>query len=320
MIRYIIRKLIAMIPKMLIITLIIFFGLQLLPGDAIKRTFSPEQLANLTEAQLENLREEAGLNKPLMVQYFSWLGRILKGDLGYSMTSKSDIGHMLASRLPFTMELAGWALLISSVLGILFGFVAAIKQNTFLDYSLTSLSVLGISVPEFFYGIMFILLFSMKLGWLPSGGRFSADEGTNFFNRAKYLIMPVLCLGITSLASLTRYTRGCMLDVMNKDYIKTARSKGINEGAVYLKHGLRNAISPVLTLLIFQLPSLVCGVVVIETVFNYTAVGTMLIAAISSADMPTVMITAMIIAIVTLIASTLVDIVAAAMDPRIRLG
>ena len=159
----------------------------------------------------------------------------------------------------------------------------------------------------------------MKLGWLPSGGRMSADDLPGFWSHAKYLVMPVMCLGIVFLATLTRYTRGCMLDVMNKDYIKTARSKGISEGSVYFKHGLRNAISPVLALLIFQLPSLVCGVVVIETVFNYPAVGTMLITAINGADLPTVMITAMIIAIVTLIASTLVDIVAAAMDPRIRL-
>ena len=319
MTRYIIRKVVAMIPKMLIITMIIFFGLQWLPGDPITRTFSHEQLASLSEEQIESLREAAGLNDPLIVQYFSWLGRILKGDLGYSLTSKSDIGQMLAARMPYTMELAGWALLVSSVLGITFGFIAAIKQNTLTDYSLTSLSVLGISVPEFFFGIMFILLFSMKLGWLPSGGRTSADEAAGFLSHIKYIVMPVMCLSITFLATLTRYTRGCMLDVMNKDYIKTARSKGISEGSVYFKHGLRNAISPVMTLLIFQLPSLVCGVVVIETVFNYPAVGNMLITAINAADMPTVMITAMIIAVVTLVASTLVDIVAAALDPRIRL-
>ena len=319
MVRYIIRKVVAMIPKMLIISLIIFFGLQLLPGDPITRTFSPEQLAMLTDAQIENLREAAGLNDPLMVQYFSWLGRILNGDLGYSLTTKSNIGQMLATRLPYTMELAGWSLLISSILGIAFGFLAAVKQNTLTDYSLTGFSVLGISVPEFFFGIMFIMLFSMKLGWLPSGGRTSAEDTGTFLSHARYLVMPVLCLGISFLASLTRYTRGCMLDVMNKDYIKTARSKGISESSVYFKHGLRNALSPVMTLLIFQLPSLVCGVVVIETVFNYPAVGTMLITAINAADMPTVMITAMIIAVVTLIASTLVDIVAAALDPRIRL-
>ena len=186
MVRYIIRKVVAMIPKMLIISLIIFFGLQLLPGDPITRTFSPEQLAKLSEAQIENLREAAGLNDPLMVQYFSWLGRILKGDLGYSLTSKSNIGQMLATRMPYTMELAGWSLLISSILGIAFGFLAAVRQNTLTDYSLTGFSVLGISVPEFFFGIMFIMLFSMKLGWLPSGGRTSAEDTGTFFSHARY--------------------------------------------------------------------------------------------------------------------------------------
>ncbi len=319
MTRYIIRRVLAMIPKLLLITMIVFLGLQLLPGDPIIRTFSPEQLAGLSEAQIEVLREQAGLLDPLPLQYAKWLGRILQGDLGYSVISGSDISQMLAARLPYTMELAGWALVLSAILGILFGFMAAVKQNSAVDYTLTSLSVFGISVPEFFFGILFILLFSMTLGWLPTGGRTTAGEGTDLLSRAKYLVMPVLCLSISFLATLTRYTRGCMLDVMNKDYIKTARSKGLGEGEVNLKHGLRNAMSPVMTWLIFQLPSLVCGVVVIETVFNYPAVGTMLLSAINSADMPTVMITTMIIAIVTLIASNLVDIVAAMMDPRIRL-
>ena len=319
MIRYIIRRVLAMIPKLLLITMIVFAGLQLLPGDPIVRTFPPEQLAGLSEAQIEVLRDQAGLSDPLPLQYAKWIGRILQGDLGYSVISGSDISQMLATRLPYTMELAGWALVFSAVLGILFGFTAAVKQNSVADYTLTSLSVLGISVPEFFFGILFILLFSMTLGWLPTGGRTTAGESTDLWSRAKYLVMPVLCLSISFLATLTRYTRGCMLDVMNKDYIKTARSKGLGEGEVNLKHGLRNAMSPVLTWLIFQLPSLVCGVVVIETVFNYPAVGTMLLSAINSVDMPTVMITTMMIAVVTLIASNLVDIVAAMMDPRIRL-
>ncbi len=319
MIRYIIRRVLAMIPKLLLITMIVFAGLQLLPGDPIVRTFPPEQLAGLSEAQIEVLRDQAGLSDPLPLQYAKWIGRILQGDLGYSVISGSDISQMLATRLPYTMELAGWALVFSAILGILFGFTAAVKQNSAADYTLTSLSVLGISVPEFFFGILFILLFSMTLGWLPTGGRTTAGESTDLWSRAKYLVMPVLCLSISFLATLTRYTRGCMLDVMNKDYIKTARSKGLGEGEVNLKHGLRNAMSPVLTWLIFQLPSLVCGVVVIETVFNYPAVGTMLLSAINSADMPTVMITTMMIAVVTLIASNLVDIVAAMMDPRIRL-
>ena len=153
MIKYILRKCLELIPKLLIISLIIFFALQILPGDPITRTVPPDVYGHMTEAQLEALRESLGLNKPLMVQYFSWLTRILKGDLGYSLTSKSNIGQMLAARLPYTMELAGWSLLISSILGIAFGFLAAVRQNTLTDYSLTGFSVLGISVPEFFFGI-----------------------------------------------------------------------------------------------------------------------------------------------------------------------
>jgi len=319
MTRYILRKTIAIIPKLLIITIIIFVGLNMLPGDPISRMYSDEMLSRMTEGQIEALRQAAGLNDPLPVQYIHWLGRILKGDFGVSLRSGSDINQMLMDRLPYTMELAGWALVVSSILGIIFGYVAALKKNSFIDYGLTGLSVLGISVPGFFFGIIFILYFSMKLGWFPSGGRMSALDTGEPFERAKYLVLPVTCLAISFLATLTRYTRACMLDVMSKDYIKTARSKGLEESTVNRKHALRNAMSPVMTLLVFQLPSLVCGVVVIETVFNYPAIGTMLLSAIQTEDMPTVMITTMIIAIVTLIASNLVDIVAAAMDPRIRL-
>ncbi len=318
MLKFIGKKILILIPKLLLISLIVFLGLQLLPGDAVTRTVSPEAYQYMTEEQLEALRDSLGLNDPILIQYFRWLGRFLTGDFGYSQASGSNIAQMLAGRLPYTIELAGWAVVIADLIGILFGFVAAVRKNKPIDHILTSGSVLGISVPEFFFGLVFILIFSLKLNWLPTGGRMAAGE-TGFFSRVRYMILPAFTLSIALLATLTRYTRGCMLDVLNKDYIKTARSKGLGDFVVNVKHGLRNALPPVLVLLCFRLPILVSGTVIVETVFNYPAMGSMILDAISAADMTVVMVTTMVVACVTLIASNLVDILTAALDPRVRL-
>ncbi|MEI8200467.1 MAG: ABC transporter permease [Eubacteriales bacterium] len=315
---YVGKKFISLIPKMLIISLIIFLALQLLPGDALTRTVSPEIYANMTKAQLGALRENLGLNRPIIFQYFNWLKGILQGNFGYSQVSGSNIASMMMARLPATIELTFWALVVANVLGLVLGFIAAIMKNSAVDYACTAISVVGISVPEFFFGIVFILVFALKLGWLPTGGRMTAGD-FSFIDRIPYMIMPVLCLGISLIATLMRYTRSSMLDVLNKDYIKTARSKGLNEVTVNLKHGFRNALIPVMVLLVFRLPILVSGTVVIEAVFNYPGMGSMVLDAISGGDMPVVMITTMVIAAVTLVASCLVDILTAALDPRVRL-
>ncbi|MEA4965500.1 MAG: ABC transporter permease [Oscillospiraceae bacterium] len=319
MTKYILRKLLVLIPKLLVISLIIFFALNLLPGDPITRTLSPQQLEVLTEPQLEAMRQSLGLNKPLLVQYFSWLGRLLQGDFGYSQSTGSNIAIMLATRLPYTMELAAWALVFSSLLGILFGFAAATHKNSFVDYSCTTFGVIGTSVPEFFFGVVFILLFALKLKWFPTGGRMDPKGSADFISRFPYIVMPAFTLAIALMATQARYTRGSVLDVLNKDYIKTARSKGLSETTVNVKHALRNALTPVMVLIVSRLPALVSGTVVIETVFNYPAMGSMVLDAISAGDMPVVMITTMVISIVTLLASTLIDMVTALLDPRVRL-
>lgn len=318
MIKYIAKRLLQLIPKLLIISLIIFLGLQILPGDAITRTISPDVYKFMTPEQMEELREALGLNKPLYVQYFTWLKGILHGDFGYSQASGSDIASMMASRLPSTIELTFIGLIVANILGLLFGYIAALNKNTFIDYLFTALSVIGISVPEFFFGIAMIMLFSLKLKILPTGGRMAAGK-PDFVDRIPYMIMPVFGIGISYIATLMRFTRSSMLDVLNKDYIKTARSKGLNETEVNVKHGFRNALIPVMTLLVFRLPILVSGTVVIENIFNYPGMGSLVLDAISAGDMPVVMITTMVISVVTLLASTLVDVLTALLDPRIRL-
>ena len=224
---------------------------------------------------------------------------------------------MLATRLPYTIELAFFALILANLFGLIVGFFTAVYKNTIIDYFGTGISVLGISVPNFFYGIVLLLIFAVNYKVLPTGGRMPVGDDS-LIARIPYMILPALALGITYNGGLARSTRSAMLDVLNKDYIKTARSKGLNKLTVNVKHGFRNALPPVMTLMCMDLPKLVGGSVVAEATFNYPAIGGMLMEAISAGDIPVVMITTMTTAMVTLLASCLVDIVTAALDPRVR--
>lgn len=317
MLKYFFIRLVSLIPKLLLISIIIFIGLQFVPGDPVTRMISPEVISQLNPAQLEDLRTKLGLNDSIFIQYIRWMGNLLQGNLGYSLMTGGSIANIITQRLPRTFELAVMGLVIASFFGILFGFISAIKQNSFIDYFNTILGMIGVSVPEFFFGLIAILLFAIKLQWLPTGGTMEFGK-ESFFERIPYLIMPSVCLGIAYIATLMRYTRSSMLDVLSKDYIKTARSKGLSEIDVNIKHGFRNALIPIMVIMVLRIPMLVGGTVVIETVFNYPGMGSMLLSAISGTDMPVVMITAMIIASVILLASFLVDILTAVLDPRIR--
>lgn len=317
--KYFLKRILDLIPKLLIITVVIFVGMQFIPGDPVTYLIPPDTISKLDPAQLETMREKLGLNQNVIARYFTWLGNLLHGDFGYSLVSGASIKSMIVQRLPASFEVALIALLISAVFGLTFGFISATKQNSLIDYTNTVLGMIGISVPEFFFGLLGISIFSLKLGWLPSGGRLMPGKEA-LSDRVVFLILPCLCLAIGLIATLMRYTRGSMLDVLHKDYIKTARSKGLSEANVHIKHGLRNALIPIVVILVNRLPMLLGGAVVIESVFNYPGMGTMLLNAISGSDMPVVMITTMMIAIAILIASLLIDLISALLDPRIRFG
>lgn len=318
MFKFIIKKLLLMIPMLLLISCIVFFGLQLTGIDPINFMVSPEVLSS-NQDNIEALKESLGLNEPLLVQYFRWLGNCLAGDLGYSFDG-SSIASIIAVRLPYTFELAGYSLIFSAVIGIAIGIVSAIRQNGFLDYIGRILAVLGQAVPQFLVGIIFIQIFCIQLGIFPSGNRVSPDATNKWLDAFLHLFLPVLTLTISMVAVLMRYARNTMLDVLNCDYMKTARSKGIPEWKVYMKHGFRNAMKPVLVILVFRIPMLVGGSVVIESVFSYPGIGLTMTDAIVSGDYPIVLVTTMIIATTMLICSFLVDVLNALLDPRVRLG
>ena len=232
--------------------------------------------------------------------------------------TKQPISEILALKLPATIQLAAAALIISSVLGILIGILSAVNQNTIIDYIGRVIGVLGQSIPQFLFGMILITVFALSLKLLPAGGR-NLYGKAGFFDQLRTIILPATALSFSMIATVLRYTRNLMLDVINKEYIKTARSKGISEIKVYFKHAFRNSMGPILVTILFRIPGLIGGSVVIETVFNWPGVGSTLMGAVTSGDYPVIMVTTLLIAAVMLTISFLVDVLSAMLDPRIRL-
>lgn len=318
MFKYTLKKILGMIPMLLIITFIIYFLLDLTPGDTISHLMDPESLARLSAEQLAALKEAYGLNDGFVVRYFKWLAQLLQGNFGYSASSGVAVIDIIKDTLPATLELSAAALLISTVLGSVLGVVGAIKRGTIGDNILTITGMIGVSIPQFFFGMVTILIFALELKWLPAGGR-TAPGLVSFIDRIEYLILPATVLGLALTAGVMRYARTSMLNTMNKEYIKTARSKGLPEWRVNLVHGFRVSLTPVIVLIGFRLPTLIAGSVVIETIFQWPGVGNVFNTAIRAANYNVVMVVALMFVTMVLIASTLVDILTAILDPRVKL-
>lgn len=318
MLKYFVKRILLLIPMVIIISLVVFIALELTPGDPLTAMLSPDQMVSMTTEELELMREKLGLNDPMMVRYIRWLGNMLKGDLGFSVMSGKPIIDILKNLLPATIKLTMFALLLSTFLGLLLGIIATIRQNSFLDYLSSIIGVIGISIPEFLIGILAILIFAIKLQWFPAQGR--TDVGLTAWQSLKYLVLPAVSLGLPLTAGLMRHTRNSMLDVLNKDYVKTARAKGLSEWKVYTKHVFRNAMMPISVLIFLRLPMLIGGSVVIEQVFGYAGIGNRLLTAINASDYQLVMIIVFMLSVVSLLASVLIDLFTALLDPRVRLG
>ena len=316
MLKYFVKRLIMMIPMIIFISFLVFVALDFTPGDPLSAQFSPENISGLTHEQLEALREEAGLNDPLVVRYLRWFGGVLQGNFGYSIQTGTPISSVIANLLPATIYLALAALILSVVMGLLFGVLSAIKHNTVLDYLSSLFGVIGISMPEFFIGILAILIFAIQLKWFPAQGR--TEIGATFWVNLKYILLPALSLGLALTAALTRYTRNSMLDVMNKNYVKTARAKGLSEWKVFYRHVFRNALMPISVLICLRLPMLIGGSVVIEQVFGYAGIGSRLLTAINSNDYQLVLSIIFLLSIVSLLSSVLIDLITGLLDPRVR--
>lgn len=319
MLQYFIKRLLVLIPKLLVITLIVFFAMELMPGDIVSRTIDPETIAEMSPQQLENLREKMGLNDPAIIRYFRWMAGLFNGEFGYSLGSGVAVLELLRQRLPATLALALVGLILSTIFGIGFGFLSAVKKNSPIDYTCSVVGMVGISVPQFFFCMLFILVFAVQLAWLPSGGRVSVDNPT-IWGFLEHLILPGTALGLGLVATLMRYTRSAMLDVMGKDYIKTARAKGLKEVIVYTRHCFRNGCAPVMILLIGRLGMLISGTTIVETVFNYPGMGSLFFGALTTKDTTVCMTILMLTSATVLVTTFISDIVLAFLDPRVRFG
>ncbi|WP_306118968.1 MULTISPECIES: ABC transporter permease [unclassified Roseitalea] len=319
MLTYIIRRLLTLIPMALVISFLVYGGLELTPGDAVSHMIPPEMAGTLPPERLDALRDSLGLNDPFIVRYGIWLSGLLQGNFGYSLTAGVPIRQIVLDRLPATLEMAAAALVFSTLFGLILGTISALTRGTTADHTLTVVGMIGVSIPEFFFGLVAILVFALNLGWLPVGGRMLPGYET-FFDRLPHLVMPALVLSIMMTAGVMRYTRSSMLDALSKEFVKTARSKGMPEWRVNLLHGLRVALTPVIVLISFRLPILIGGSVIIEEVFQWPGIGSEFIAAVRSQDYPLVMMIALLSVIAVLLASLIVDILTALIDPRVRLG
>lgn len=316
MFSYSVRKLLTLIPMTLIITFLIYLGLELTPGDAVSHLIPPDALANVSVEQLAAIRDAYGLNDPFLLRYFRWLGQILQGNLGYSISSGQPIADIVKRNLSSTIELSIAALFISSVLGSVLGLVSALRKGTIADNVLTVVGMIGVSIPQFFFGLVCILLFVLKWRIFPI--RLMPTQ-TSLLDNIRVLFLPAMVLGISLTAGVMRYTRSSMLDAMNKDYIKTARSKGLPEWRVNLVHGFRVALTPVIVLIGFRLPMLIGGSVVIESIFQRQGIGATFVTAVRGQNYPLIMAIALLSVVAVLLSSFFVDLATAALDPRIEL-
>jgi peptide/nickel transport system permease protein len=309
---FIVRRILLSVVVLFLVTILAFMIVQLLPGDPALTMLGQDA----SREQVEALRHELWLDRPLVVQYWHWLSNAAVGDFGKSITFQESVSGLVANRLPITLNLSLISLILSTIFGIGFGIICAIRRGGWLDSVITLLANLGIAVPIFWLGILGIYFFGLKLGWLPIQGYTSPLE--DFVKSTRQLVMPVICMSVFALASLTRQTRSSMLEVVRQDYIRTAWSKGLKERVIVLKHALKNALIPVVTLLGMELRIVVGGSVVVETVFNIPGMGRLLVSSVLNKDFVVVQACVLIIGLIVLVANLLVDISYGWLDPRIR--
>jgi peptide/nickel transport system permease protein len=288
--------------------------LKLTPGDPATALLGVQA----TPEELARVRHALGLDRPWFVQFGIWLGNLLRGDLGASYISKKPVSELILTRLPVTLELSVWAMLIAMLIGIPAGILSAARRYTLLDYSITSLALFGISMPSFWFAILMILFFSLYLGWLPASGYVPWDRG--LWPHLKSLMMPALALGLFLMGALVRFSRDSMIETLVQDYIRTARAKGLAPNLILLRHALKNALIPTVTVLGIQFGALLGGAVIIEQIFAFPGVGTMLLTAINQRDYPVVQGVTLIVALAFTFSNLLVDIAYTWLNPRIRYG
>ncbi|MCF6464626.1 ABC transporter permease [Clostridium sp. Cult2] len=318
MLKYIGRRLLHLIPVILIISILIFGIIKLTPGDPVGANLDPRSTAEQKEAE----RARLGLDKPVHIQYWNWLKRSIRGDFGNSYIYKVPVSKVVPTFIKNSFILNVFVYIFAFLISVPIGVITAVKQYSKTDNFWSAFSIIGISMPTFFFGLLLIYFFAVKLDMFPISGMITTGSKATGLARYKdilhHMFLPGLVLIIGSLASLVRYTRTSMLEVINQDYIRTARSKGLEEKVVIYKHAFRNALIPIITIVGFMIPGLFSGAVMLETVFNWPGIGRVLIDAVNLRDYNLMMALNMFFAILTLLGNLLADIGYALVDPRIK--
>ncbi len=313
--KYIIKRILIAIPVLIGIT-IIDYAIMCMAGSPLEMLQGPR----VSEAAVEAKKIALGLDKPFYIQYFVWLSQLLHGNMGYSMKSYQPVSEMIGSHLGPTLLLMGVSLIVSLLIAIPAGIYSAIRQYSKGDYAVVTLSFLGSSIPGFFLSLLLIYLFTVKLGWLPSSGMTTLGTQGGFADVAKHMVMPVIVLAASIAGRNIRYIRSAMLEILQQDYLRTARAKGIGNFNVINKHALRNALVPIVTVVGMEIPVMFGGAVIVEQVFSWPGLGLMTMSAITSRDFPVIMGVCLLSAIVVLIANLITDILYALVDPTIQLN
>ena len=310
--RYLVKRLLVAIPSLLIATLIVFSLPRLLPGDAVELMLAEKAYAK----DVQELRAKLGLDRALSVQYVEWLGRVARGDLGESLWTRRPVLEEIGHRLPVTLELAVAALSIAVLLAIPVGVLAAARQDSLADFLVRSAAILGLSVPGFWLATLVIVLPAIWWGWRPLTG--FTELSRDPLQHLLQLLLPAAILGVASAGALMRLTRGMLLEVLRQDYVRTAWAKGLAERAIIMKHGLRNAVIPVITLLGTQLPQIIGGTVIIEQIFGLPGMSRFLFDAINQRDYPVIQGVNLVVVSTVVLVNLTVDAIYAVLDPRIR--
>ena len=314
MLPYVIRRLVQVVPVLLFASVAVFLMVYLVPGDPVLAVLGGEARPE----QVEAMRKEMGLDRPLVVQYGRWLGRVAQGDLGVSFINSYPVWSLIGLKLPATLALSVGALTVALAISLPLGILAAVRQGSWVDRLAVGFTALGLSVPTFWLGVLLVLLFSLRLQWLPASGY------VPLFTRPalslQHLLMPSLTLGIAIAAILTRFVRTAMLEVIRQDYVRTARAKGLPEGRVVIRHALKNAFIPVLTVIALQVGNLLGGAVITESIFDYPGVGQLILYAVTTKDYTVVQGTLLLLVFAFVFINLLTDVAYAILDPRVRYG
>lgn len=313
MIGFLIRRLGQSVLLLFIVSMIGFAILHLAPGGPLSQFAAGGEM---TQADLDRITEQLGLNRPLPIQYVEWLWRMLSGDWGRSYRDQQPVLHVIASHLGATLELMLTSTLLAMAIGAWVGILGAIKRYSLFDAMATVGAMVALSIPTFWFGLVVIYVFSVGLGWLPAGNRYTVGDGS-LLNQLHHLIGPCIVLALVSTAVWSRYMRSSMLDVVNQDYIRTARAKGVPERQILLRHALRNALLPMITITGLHVPTLLSGALVTETVFTWPGMGRLFLDSISYRDYPVVMGILMFSAVLVLLGSLIADLLYGVADPRI---